>query len=96
MSIWPASQGTAPSLFGSEGELVLIQISVEPRLLEGLLDVLARLNFPVNPELHHKPNSVTVEFPAYSGKLEEVRKLLKLYDFDPECLVVERALITHA
>lgn len=96
MSVWPASQGTAPALFGAEGELVLLQISVEPRLLEGLLEVLARLDFPVNPELYHKPNSVTVEFPAYSGKLEDVRKLLKLYGFDPECLVVERAWVAHA
>src|SRR2546421_10701937 len=96
MSIWPASHGTAPALFGAEGELVLLHITVEPRLLEDLLEVLARLEFPVNPELYHKANSVGVEFPAYSGRIEEVRKLLKLYGFDPECLVVERALVAHA
>ena len=96
MSIWPASQGTAPALFGAEGELVLLHVSVEPRLLEDLLEVLARLDFPVNPELYHKPNSVIVEFPAYSGRVEEVRKLLKLYGFDPACLGVERARVAHA
>lgn len=96
MSIWPDSQRTAPALYGTEGELVLLQISVEPRLLEELLDALARLDFPVNPELHHRPNFVSVEFPAYSGKLDEVRKLLKLYGFDPKCLTVERALMAHA
>ena len=95
MSVWPASQGTAPALFGADGELVLLHISVEPRLLEELLDVLARLDFPVNPELYHKPNFVIVEFPAYSGRVEEVRKLLNAYDFDPSCLAVQRALVAH-
>ena len=96
MSVWPVSQGTPPSLFGAEGELVLLQISVEPRLLEDLLDVLAHLDFPVNPELYHKPNSVSVEFPAYSGRVDEVRKLLKLSGFDPACLTTEHALVAHA
>lgn len=96
MSIWPASQGTAPALFGADGELVLLQISVEPRLLEELLDVVARLDFPVNPELYHQQNSVSVEFPAYSGRIDEVRKLLKVYSFDPECLSVARVLVAHA
>jgi hypothetical protein len=95
MSIWPASQGTAPALFGAEGELVLLQISVEPRLLEDLLELLARLEFPVNPDLYHKPNSVSVEFPAYSGRVEEVRKLLNLNGFDQSCLAVQRALVAH-
>lgn len=92
MSIWP----DAPSLFGAEGELVLLRISVEPRLLEDLLEVLAGLDFPVNPELHHRLSCVTVDFPAYSGKVNEVRKLLKLYNFGAECMVVERALVAHA
>jgi hypothetical protein len=96
MSIWPASQGTAPALFGAEGELVLLQISVEPRLLEELLEVLSRLEFPVNPDLSHKPNLVSVEFPAYSGRVEEVRKLLTSYGFDQSCLTVQRALTAHA
>jgi len=95
MSIWPASQGTVPALFGAEGELVLLQISVEPRLLEDLLEVLARLEFPVNPDLSHKPNSVSVEFPAYSGRVEEVRKLLNIHGFDPSCLAVQHALVAH-
>ena len=96
MSIWPASQGTTPALFGAEGELVLLQISVEPRLLEELLEVLARLEFPVNPDLFHQPNSVSVEFPAYSSRVEEVRKLLTGYGFDASCLSVQRALTAHA
>ncbi len=84
----PVSQGTSPALFGSEGELVLLHISIEPKLLEDLLEVLARLDFPVNPELYHKPNSVAVEFPAWSSRVDNVRKLLKFYGFEQACLVV--------
>jgi len=86
MSVRTSSAGTAPALIGSEGELVLLQISIEPRLLEDLLDVLSRLDFPVNPDLHHKPNAVTVAFPAWSSRVDEVRKVLKVYGFDPGLL----------
>lgn len=96
MSIWPDSQGTAPALYGAEGELVLLHISVEPKLLEDLLEVLARLDFPVNPELYHEPHLVTVEFPAYSGRVEEVCKLLNVCRFDPACLRIQNALAAHA
>ena len=96
MSVWPTSQVSAPALIGSEGELVLLHISIEPKMLEDLLEVLARLDFPVNPELHHKPNAVTVEFPAWSAKVDGVRNLLKMYGFDPQCLGIDRALIGHA
>lgn len=81
-----------PSLFGSEGELVLLQITVEPRLLEDLLDVLARLDFPVNPELHHRPAQVVVEFPAYQRKVEEVRQALRAYGFDSAAVRIASVL----
>jgi hypothetical protein len=96
MSVSSATTGTAPALIGSEGELVLLHISIEPKLLEDLLEVLARLDFPVNPELHHKPNSVTVEFPAWSAKVDGVCNLLKMYGFDPHWLEIGRPLIAHA
>src|SRR5437016_2090467 len=96
MSVWPAAQGSAPALIGSEGELVLLHISIESKVLEELLEALARLDFPVNPELHHKPNSVTVEFPAWSAKVDSVRNLLKMYGFDSECLGIGRPLVAHA
>ena len=35
----------APALFGQEGELVSLRIVVEPRLLEDLLEALARWIF---------------------------------------------------
>ena len=72
-----------PSLFGSEGELVLLRVTVEPRLLEDLLELLAQLDFPVNPELHHRPAQVLVEFPAYHGRVDEVRHALRMHGFDP-------------
>lgn len=65
-----------PTLFSSEGELVFLRISVEPRLLEDLLEALAQLSFPVNPQLYHRPAQVVVEFPAYLDRLEEVRHAL--------------------
>lgn len=91
MSVW-AAYASAPALFGSEGELVSLHISVEPRLLEDLLEALAHLSFPVNPELRHSPSSVAVEFPAYSGRVDEVRGILRTYGFDPNCLEIAHAL----
>lgn len=65
-----------PSLRGSEGELYWVQIWIEPRALEQLLEALSTVSFPINPEIHHPSarmqNRVVVEFPAYSGKLNEV------------------------
>ena len=95
MSIWPAS-GTAPALFGVEGELVLLYVDVEPKLLEELLEALSRLEFPVNPDLHHKSNQVTVTFPAYSGRLNEIRETLARSGFDASCITVEHLLAAHA
>lgn len=91
MSSW-SQQPLAPPLFGSEGELVLLRINVEPRLLEDLLDALAHLDFPVNPELCHRSAQVVVEFPAYEGKIDEVRGILRAYRFDPEALEKTRIL----
>ncbi|HLJ47219.1 MAG TPA: hypothetical protein VKU01_14480 [Bryobacteraceae bacterium] len=90
MSVRPFSD--TPALFGSEGELVSLHISVDPRNLEELLETLARLDFPVNPELMHKPSQVTVAFPAYLGRVDQVRKLLKMNGFGTDCLDVQKVL----
>jgi hypothetical protein len=72
----------------SEGELISISIAVEPRNLETLLDALAEVGFPVNPQIYHDAAVVTrfadgheeleattlVEFPAYARCLDEVRR----------------------
>jgi hypothetical protein len=75
-------QTNPAALFGSEGELISLSIAVEPRLLEDLLETLATLSFPVNPGLCHQPAQVTVEFPAYRSRLDEVRDALVSRGFE--------------
>jgi hypothetical protein len=77
MSVW---QGTPPAsaLCGSEGELVAVSIFVDPRELESLLDALAHLDFPLNPQIYHADaqaaeSRTRVEFPAYAGRVPGVR-----------------------
>ena len=72
-----SSDSAKPALFGAEGELVLLRAAVDPRFLEELLDALAQLNFPVNPELHHRLGQVVVEFPAYDRRVQEIGKTLR-------------------
>ena len=75
----PASE--LHSLSGSEGELVSVRVSVEPRLLEDLLESLAAVSFPINPQIFHGLPTV-VEFPAYELRLEELRLILRQSGFD--------------
>ncbi len=72
--------------------MVLVWVSVEPRQLEDLLEVLAGLEFPVNPELRHRTGHVLVDFPAYGGHVREIRETLERYGFDPRGLDVFRIL----
>jgi len=81
-----------PALFGREGELISLSIATEPRLLEDLLEALARLDFPVNPQLYHRSTEVRVEFPAYSRQIEQVRETLLREGFDAGNLAISRAL----
>ena len=74
--------GDSPVLLGSEGELISIRISVEPKLLEDLLETLSSLDFPINPQLYHHTGTTTVEFPAYSAQLRKVRDVLGRHGFD--------------
>src|ERR1017187_4520393 len=86
MSVWSTVVGATLPLLGTEGALVSVSISVEPPRLEALLDALARLDFPINPEIYHdagtadRPAAV-VEFPAYEQRLPEIRNLLELFGF---------------
>jgi hypothetical protein len=98
VSNWPESSPS--SLQGSDGELVSVRITSEPRRLEQLLDALARLDFPINPQLYHdaatvclSPNgarrvhpATIVEFPAWAGWLPAVRKALVRGGFEESCL----------
>ena len=98
MNVWPETRPSGcPSLVGSEGELVSVSIAVEPRLLEQLLESLAELPFPVNPQIYHDAlvarvysdgrretePATMVEFPAYAARLAQIREALLARGFDP-------------
>lgn len=90
MSVWPTSD-VAPGLRGADGILLAIRISVEPRHLERLLDALAEVSFPINPEIRHAAPGeaglrqlTIVEFPAYESRVHEIREALRRHDFDPD------------
>ncbi len=87
-----ASLPSESALFGREGELISLSIATEPRLLEELLEALASLDFPVNPQLYHRTAEVRVEFPAYSSQVERVRETLDREGFDRGNLEISRAL----
>ncbi|BDC50846.1 hypothetical protein F183_A31620 [Bryobacterales bacterium F-183] len=67
----------APLLQGAEGELVLLRITAGARQLEEVLETIAALPFPINPEIVHGDAGTSfVEFPAYSSRVAEVRNAL--------------------
>jgi hypothetical protein len=96
MSAWAsAAVETSPLLGGVEGALVSVSVYSEPSCLEELLDALARLDFPINPQIyhdavliyhypdHHEENEAVtlVEFPAYESHLAEIRNVLESFGF---------------
>jgi hypothetical protein len=97
MSVWPEPSLAVPSLSTAEGTLVCVSIHVNPRDLESLLEALAQVEFPINPEIYHEAALVyvysdgrqelepatLVEFPACLSRLSEVRKALEAFGFDP-------------
>ena len=95
MSVWPYTAPAPASLSSNEGELLLVSIAVEPRRLECLLETLAQLHFPVNPQIYHEASlarqpagpaepETLVEFPAYEVHMEEVRRAFSDAGFDPQ------------
>ncbi|MCW5978796.1 MAG: hypothetical protein KIT09_12000 [Bryobacteraceae bacterium] len=108
MSVGPGVAPALPCLTGREGELVSVRIHVEPRLLEELLDALASVSFPVNPQIFHHAavgyvypdgreevvSTTLVEFPAFSSHLPEVREALRSRRLPPE-LVHVRSMIQN-
>jgi hypothetical protein len=87
-----ASLAPETALFGREGELISLSVATEPKLLEDLLEALASLDFPVNPQLYHRPAQVLIEFPAYSSQVEQVRDALLRQGFDATGIQVSRPL----
>lgn len=87
MSVWPNAVPGHCLLSGSQGELIQVRVSTDPRLLEDLLECLAGLSFPINPEIiHGRPT--TVAFPAYESRLYEVRDALRTFGFSPSSIQV--------
>jgi hypothetical protein len=87
VSVRPSVHASTRLLAGREGELVQVRISTDPRCLEEVLDCLAGLSFPINPQLYHGVPTI-VEFPAYESRLLEVREALRVYGFDSESMRV--------
>ncbi len=106
MNLGPTASSPGPVLTGAEGELISITITVEPRLLERLLDALAALDFPINPQIYHEARLVyvftdgreqeepvtMVEFPAYARRLKDVREALNALGLPAEALAYKNAL----
>lgn len=107
MSVWPnIPQTNSSSLGGREGELVSISVTVAPLNLEDLLETLAALDFPINPQIYHdaavvyvddsgnersEPATI-VEFPAYAGGLGKIRGVLDLSGFNAAAISVSPML----
>ncbi len=98
MSVGLQSVAHGTALPGTEGDLVSISIGVEPGDLESLLEALAQLDFPVNPQIYHhaaidyvyadgrevsEPLTV-VEFPAYAPRVSVVRAAVGACGLDPD------------
>jgi len=107
MSVWlHASSAPSPALVGSEGELVSVSVAVEPRELEDLLEALAGVDFPINPEIYHDAAiiyvdrdggqqlvpSTLVEFPAYAERLPKIRAVLETCGFAGDAVSVSAML----
>ena len=83
-------------LANSHGELLSISIAADPRDLEDLLDRLGQSQFPIDPQIYHDAHvdgrtMTVVEFPAYAGWVDEIRKLVT--DREP---VTIRKCMAHA
>jgi len=100
MSVWPKTLPITPSLSTAEGALVSVSIHAEPHCLESLLEALAQVSFPINPQIYHDAALVyhyadgreqtvpitLVEFPAYENRLDEVSRAVQAYGFPPDCI----------
>jgi len=100
MSVWSTASSARVPLAGAEGALVSVSVCVEPSRLEQLLDALAHLEFPINPQLYHEAVLVyqypdnheeihpttLVEFPAYEDRLSEIRGVLATLGLTAEAM----------
>lgn len=112
MSVWPSVQPTDASLAlsGREGELLSVSVDVAARDLEDLLEALALLDFPVNPQIFHEAAVIyafadgsesqmpitLVEFPAYGGSVRQIREVLAACGFGDHVHVTSMLEEMHA
>jgi hypothetical protein len=52
------------------------------------LETLAGVSFPINPQIYHGASTTLVEFPAYAGRVDEVRLAIVTGGFDPATMQV--------
>jgi hypothetical protein len=72
------------SLAGRDGELVLIRITVEPRLLERLIEALGETSYHINPQVFpNSPAGALVEFPAYESWIGLIGDAVKREGLEP-------------
>ena len=76
----------SPHYLARKANCFSLRISIEPKIVEEVLEALASLDFPVNPQLYHRPAQVVVEFPAYSTRLGEVGALSEHQGLKPDRL----------
>ena len=58
---------SSASLATTEGALVSVSIHIDPRYLEVLLEALARIDFPINPQIYHDAEIVRPRLPPSSN-----------------------------
>lgn len=75
-----------------EGELLLARVRVSGRHLEDLLETLASLSFPVNPDLSHAGLESVVSFPVYAHRLPAVEEAVRPLDLAVETLPMAQAI----
>ena len=91
MSVWHDTISHPVSLAGTDGDLVSVSLAVDPRTLESLLECLASVPFPINPEIFHGLPT-RVEFPAWASHLNQLRRALQSWGFDPSILTTRNML----
>ena len=94
MSSWRETSPVPKSLSSHEGELISVRAQVEARLLEALLEALAEIPYPINPEICHLAGAggSVVEFPAYATWLDEIHGALERAGFPARTLETRNML----
>jgi hypothetical protein len=73
-------------------DLLSVSIAVSPLEIEHLLDALARLPYPINPDLRYEEWRTRVDFPAWRSWLGDLGAMLAQEQFDSAELAFRRSL----